>query len=101
MEGDNYLPDLDNEKTGEQIVFEQKVFRANEAFKCKMDALIHWHKSPSDCHTYPSESTNRSAYRKHACLFEYDLKKKVLYKKSQILMELVSEFHWILFNSNL
>ena len=26
-EGENFLPDLDNEKTGEQIVFEQKVFR--------------------------------------------------------------------------
>ena len=82
MEGDNYLPDLDNKKTEEQIVFEQKVFRANEAFKCKMDELILWHKSSSDCHTYPLESTkNRSAYRKHSHLFEYNLKKKVLYKK--------------------
>ena len=82
MEGENYLPDLDREKTGEQIVFEQKVFRANESFKQKVDGLILWHKSLSDCHTYPVESTkNRSAYRKHAHLFEYDFKKKVLYKK--------------------
>ena len=27
-----FLPDLDNDKTGEQIMFEQKVFRANETF---------------------------------------------------------------------
>ena len=55
MESDNFLPDL-NEKTGEQIVFEQKVFRSNEAFKKKIDVLILWHKSPSDFQIYPSQS---------------------------------------------
>ena len=39
---DNYLPDLDNEKSREQIVFDQKVFRANEAFRWKMQDLINW-----------------------------------------------------------
>ena len=33
MDSENDLPDLKNEKTGEQIVFKQKVFRANEVFK--------------------------------------------------------------------
>ena len=56
MESENFLLDLNNEKTGEQIVFEQKVFRSNEAFKKKIDALILWHKSPSDCQIYPSQS---------------------------------------------
>ena len=56
IESDNFLPDLNNEKTGEQIAFEQKVFRSNEAFKKKIDALILWHKSPSDCQIYPSQS---------------------------------------------
>ena len=32
----NTLPDLNNEKTGEQIVFEQKVFRCNESFVRKL-----------------------------------------------------------------
>ena len=36
MESDNFLPDLKNEKTGEQIVFKQKVYRSNEAFKKKL-----------------------------------------------------------------
>ena len=49
MESDNFLPDLKNEKTGEYIVFEQNIYRSNEAFKKKIDALILWHKSPSDC----------------------------------------------------
>ena len=82
MDDENYLPDLNNEKTGEQIVFEQKVFRANEAFKHKMNDLILWHKSPTECRQYPKKSqTNRFTYRKYACLFEYDAWKKVLYKK--------------------
>ena len=51
MENDKnelYLLDLDNEKTGEQIVFEQKVFRANEVFRWKMQDLMNWFKLPSD-----------------------------------------------------
>ena len=82
MESDNFLPNLKNEKTGEQIVFKQKVYRSNEAFKKKIDALILWHKSPSDCQIYPAQSKkNHCTYRKSACLFEYDSKKSVLYKK--------------------
>ena len=53
--GKNFFPNLNNEKTGEQIVFEQKVFRANEAFRRKVDGLINWYISPSDCRTYPEE----------------------------------------------
>ena len=82
MESDNFLPDLKNEKTGEYIVFEQNIYRSNEAFKKKIDALILWHKSPSDCWIYPAQSKkNHCTYRKRARLFEYDSKKKVLYKK--------------------
>ena len=39
-ENENYLPDLPNEKSGEQLVFDQKVFRCNEAFVKKMNDLI-------------------------------------------------------------
>ena len=71
MESDNFLPDLKNEKTGEQIVFKQKVFRSNEAFKKKIDALILWHKSPSECCIYPSQSNkSQCTYRKIAHSFE-------------------------------
>ena len=30
--GNDYLPDLNNEKSGEQIVFKLKVKRSNDAF---------------------------------------------------------------------
>ena len=56
MDNQNYLPDLKNEKTGEQIVFKQKVFRANEAFRHKMNDLILWDKSPLECRQYPEKS---------------------------------------------
>ena len=46
MDEGSTLPDLNNEKSGEQIVFEQKVFRCNEAFVRKVNDLIKWHKSP-------------------------------------------------------
>ena len=31
-EDENYLPDLPDEKSQEQLIFDQKVFRCNEAF---------------------------------------------------------------------
>ena len=36
-EDENYLPDLPDEKSGEQIVFDQKVFRCNEEFVKKTE----------------------------------------------------------------
>ena len=88
MDNKNYLSDLKNERTGEQIVFEQKVFQANEAFKCRINDLILWHKLPMECRQYPEKSqTNQCTYRKYAHLFEYDKCKKVLYKK-------VKKFRW-------
>ena len=61
MESDKneiYLPDLDNEKTREQIVFEQKVFRANKVFRWKMQDLINWFKLPNDSQVYPKSAMN-------------------------------------------
>ena len=81
-EAENFLLDLDNEKTWEQIVFEQKVFRANEAFWWKVNGLITWHMSPSDCCIYPQEANNnQSSFKRHTGLFEYNPKKRVMYKK--------------------
>ena len=81
-EGKNFLPNLNNKKTSEQIVFEQKVFRANEAFRGKVNGLINWHISPCHGCTYLEEwNKNQYSFKRHAHLFEYDSKKKVLYKK--------------------
>ena len=51
----NYLPNLNNEKTGEQIVFELKVKRSNESFSQKVDDFIKWLASPLDCQVHPKK----------------------------------------------
>ena len=53
MDDGNTLPDLNNEKTSEQIVFEQKVFRANEVFMKLHQDIINWYLSPTDKRSYP------------------------------------------------
>ena len=58
MDDGSTLPNLNNEKSGEQIVFEQKVFRCNEAFVRKVNDLIKWHKSHDEIHPYPKYAAN-------------------------------------------
>ena len=71
--GKDYLPDLNNEKSGEQIVSELKVKRSNEAFIKKMEDVVKWLTSPSENKVYlKSASTNRHSYKKFACQFTYD-----------------------------
>ena len=50
--GDNFLPDLGNEKDSNQLLFEQKVFRANEKFIEVNEALIRWFKLPVNSREY-------------------------------------------------
>ena len=44
-ETDKFLPDLPNEISGEQLVLQQKVFKANEVF-LKKHNLLKWLNSP-------------------------------------------------------
>ena len=46
INNDNFLPDLPDEISGEQLVFERKVVRSNEAFNKAHNDIIHWFKSP-------------------------------------------------------
>ena len=45
VEKAEYLPDLLNDKTGEELVFEQRVFHNNEVFKRIHQDIINWHLS--------------------------------------------------------
>ena len=79
---ENYLPDLGNEKDSNQILFEQKVFRANEKFIEVNEALIRWFKSPVDSREYPKVAyQNKNAYKNKIKNYCYDYKKGILYKK--------------------
>ena len=80
-EDEYYLPDLPDEKSGEQIIFDQKVFRCNEAFVKKMNYLISWFKSPPECQLYPEKAANNCHwYKTQAHKYLYDENKSILYK---------------------
>ena len=58
MGKDGFLPDLGNEKSGEQMVFEQKLFRANEAFIWVNQEILSWFQSPVEHRCYPKSCMN-------------------------------------------
>ena len=55
---DGFLPDLGNEKSGEQIVFKQKLFRANEAFIQVNQEILSWFQFPVEHRYYPKSCMN-------------------------------------------
>ena len=55
---DGFLPDLGNEMSGEQIVFEQKLFRANEAFIWVNQEILSWFQSPVEQRCYLKSCMN-------------------------------------------
>ena len=71
-EDDNYLPDLPDEISGEQLVFQQKVFRANEAFNKANIDIINWFNSPSEKRQYPkSRLKNKNSFMKQVKKYDY------------------------------
>ena len=66
------LPDLPDEKTREQIVLEQKVFRVNEKFIQRHQEIIQWLLSPEELRKYPDcAKNNRYGFRKRASRYKY------------------------------
>ena len=53
-----YLPNLPNDKTGEELLFEQKVFHNNEVFRRIHQDIINWHLSDENNHFYPKAARN-------------------------------------------
>ena len=80
--GGNFLPDLGKDKDLNQLLFEQKVFRANEKFIEVNEALIRWFKSPVNSREYPKVALqNKNAYKNKTKSYYYDYKKGILYKR--------------------
>ena len=62
---DGFLPDLENEMSGEQIVFKQKLFRANEAFIPVNQEILSWFQSQVEHRCYPkSHMNNKNGWQK-------------------------------------
>ena len=81
-ENEAFWPDLPNEKSGDQLVFEQKVFWANEAFKRVHQSIINWFLSPQERRVYPkTAANNKNAFHAKCKSYVYDEAKSILYKK--------------------
>ena len=80
---DTILPDLPDEVSGEQLMMQQRVFRANENFiKKHNDIDIKWLNLPAECRVYPTHAwNNKTYYKKIASNYMYDRKRGILYKK--------------------
>ena len=49
----DFLPDLNNEKMSEQLLFDSKVYHANEQFVRIRTDIIKWILSPAENRSYP------------------------------------------------
>ena len=76
----NFLPDLTEGQTFEQICFAQKVIKANKKFVCIRKDIIRWILSPPDNHSYPkSIKSNKHTFKQNAKKYSYDsITKKLL-----------------------
>ena len=76
----DFLPDLTEGKTFEQICFDQKVNKANEKFVSIRKDIIRWILSPHYNRSYPkSIKSNKHAFKQNAKKDFYDsIMKKLL-----------------------
>ena len=83
-ESEAFLPDLPNEKNGDQLVFDQKVFQANESFKRVHQSIINWFLSHPESRIYPKmAANNKNGFCAKCKSYIYDEGKSILYKKVQ------------------
>ena len=78
----DFLPNLNNEKTSEQLLFDSKVYHANEQFMRIRTDIIKWILSPAENRSYPCNvKNNKHAFRQTGLQYSYDKKRKKLFKK--------------------
>ena len=54
----DFLPNLNNEKTSEQLLFDFKVYHGNEQFIRIITDIIKWILSPAESRSYPAHVRN-------------------------------------------
>ena len=78
----DFLPNLNNEKTSEQLVFESKVYNANQQFVRIRTDMIKWILSPPESRVYPQHAkNNKRAFRNNVLQYSYDRNTKKLFKR--------------------
>ena len=78
----DFLPDLNNGKMSEQLLFDSKVYHANEQFiRIKTD-IIKWILSPAESRSYAQPVRNKQhAFWQTVLQYSYNKKRKKLFKK--------------------
>ena len=60
----DFLPDLNNKNTSEQLLFDSKVYHANQKFVRIQTDMIKWILSPPESRVYPQNvKNNKRAFR--------------------------------------
>ena len=77
------LPDLGNDKTTEQLLFEVKVRRSSIEFRRRKEDIIRFMLINPECRLYPpSAKQNKRAFRKKVERYTYNPEKKQFFKKT-------------------
>ena len=75
----DFLPDLTEGKTLEQIAFEENILKVNERFVSIRNDIIRWILSPPENHFYPkSAKMNKYTFKQNAMKYSYDNSTKKL-----------------------
>ena len=77
----DFLPDLNNEKMSEQLLFDLKVSFANKQFIRIRTDIIKWILSAPENRSYPHVKNNKRAFRQTVLQYSYDKKRKKLFKR--------------------
>ena len=77
----NFCLILGNELTSEQLIFEHKVYRANEAFTKLFEEIRVWFNSPVNNKCYPkSRLKNKNSWHRQMKRYSYNTISGVVYK---------------------
>ena len=78
----DFLPDLNNERTSEQLLFDSKVYHANKQFVRIRTDIIKWILSPPESRFYPQHvKNNKRAFWQTVLQYSFDKKRKKLFEK--------------------
>ena len=73
----DFLPNLNNEKTSEQLLFDSKVYHTNEQFVRIRTDVIKWILSPAENRSYAQHvKNNKRAFWQTVLQYSYDIKRK-------------------------
>ena len=81
----DFLPDLNNEKTSQQLLFDSKVYLENKQFVRIRTDIIKWILSPPENIFYPQHvKNNKHAFWQMVLQYSYDKKRKEIVQEAYL-----------------